>query len=77
MLSQRFFCNNIIKLPIKNKFISTIHDLEKKLVKTKKYEMSESHVSPFIRNIQQDFVLLSRDPFVRLRTQKKNKYVTK
>ena len=72
MLSRKIYFNNSIQSSIKNNFVNTISKLEKSHLKTKKYEMSESHVSPFVRNITEELILLPEDPTVQLRIQKKN-----
>tara|TARA_B100001989_G_scaffold86575_1_gene60112 strand:+ start:668 stop:898 length:231 start_codon:yes stop_codon:yes gene_type:complete len=76
MLSKKIYSNNTVRLTIKNNIINTISKLEYNYLKNKKYEMSESHVSPFVRTVNEDFIILSEKPFVRLRS-KKVKDVTK
>jgi hypothetical protein len=74
MLSRKIYFNSSIQLSMKNNFVNTISNLEKSRLKTKKYEMSESHVSPFVRNItkEKELILSPEDPTVQSRMMTKN-----
>lgn len=66
MISNKIYKSST-RLSFQNKVINTISSIGNNYLKTKKYEMSESHISPLVKKMSKEFVLVSEKPFYRAR----------
>ena len=70
-------CRNVaVKLPNNKNFVYAVQNLDTQKIKTKKYEMSESHNSPFLVYTKDDKKLFTHTENI-LNTQMKNTKKTK
>jgi len=66
MISNKIYKSST-RLFFQNEVINTISNIGNNYLKTKKYEMSESHISPLVKKMSEEFVYVSEKPFYRVR----------
>lgn len=72
---KTIFRNATVKLPNKNS-VYALHNLDAQKVRSKKYEMSESHTSPFLMYIKDEKKLVTLTE-KSLNTQVKNNHINR